>query len=75
MDSLVERQKAAAERAGHTEKDDGQTAATSAAEQSRKRQTELEKATNQNKLHSTRSKIRLNVGAAFQRWRRLRELA
>ncbi len=41
------------------------TTAASTAKQSRKRMTELKKATNKKKLNTTRSKVRVNIGVVF----------
>ncbi|XP_067093723.1 zinc finger protein 37-like [Osmerus mordax] len=44
------------------------------AQQSKKRKTVMERATNTKRLNNERSKTRVNIGIAFQRWRELREL-
>ncbi len=49
--------------------------AASTAKKSTKRKTKLEKATSKKKLNSMRTKTRVNIGVAFQRWLRLKELA
>ena len=41
--------------------------------QSKKRKTELEKATNKKKVDSSRSEIRVNIGVTVQLWRKLME--
>ena len=41
--------------------------------QSKKRKTDLEKATNKKKLDSSRNEMRVNIGVTVQRWRQLME--